>query len=158
MLTRWTDPFKDIKAIQNQMNRVLGDFPMGILRSDETSTATWAPPADVVETEDRLTFAFEVPGFKQEELTLNVENGVLSLQGDRKFEEETKDKNYHRIERAYGHFLRSFALPMNVDTSKVSASLVDGVLKVDIPKREEAKPKAIPIVAGSPKSLGAAKK
>jgi HSP20 family protein len=156
MLTRWTDPFKDIKTLQNQMSRILGDFPPA-LRMDET-TANWAPPADVIETEDRLTFAFEVPGFKQEELTLNVENGVLSLEGDRKFEEEKKDKNYHRIERAYGHFLRSFALPMNVDVGKVSASLADGVLKVDIPKREEAKPKAIPIAAGTPKPLAAGKK
>ncbi len=157
MLTRWNDPFKDIKALQNQVTRMLGDVPLG-MRPDDTPTAMWAPPADVVETDDRLSFSFEVPGFRQDELTLHVENGVLSLEGDRKFEEETKGKSYHRIERAYGHFLRSFALPMNVDVGKVSASLVDGVLKVDIPKREEAKPKAIPIAAGAPKSLGTGKK
>jgi HSP20 family protein len=157
MLTRWNDPLKNIKALQNQVTRMLGEVPMG-LRTDETATAMWAPPADVIETDDRLTFSFEVPGFRQDELTLHVENGVLSLEGDRKFEEETKDKNYHRIERAYGHFMRSFALPMNVDAGKVSASLADGVLKVDIPKREEAKPKAIPIAAGTPKPLAAGKK
>ncbi len=156
MLTRWTDPFKDIKAIQNQMNRMFGDLPAWV-RAEDAPTA-WMPAADVVESNDKLTFSFEVPGFKQEELTLNVETGVLSLEGDRKFEEETTDKSYHRIERAYGHFLRSFALPMNVDPGKVSATLADGVLKVDIPKREEAKPKAIPIAAGAPKSLGAGKK
>jgi len=157
MLTRWNDPLKDIKTLQNQVTRMLGDFPAG-LRPDDMPTANWAPPADVVETDDRLSFSFEVPGFRQDELTLHVENGILSLEGDRKFEEETKDKNYHRIERAYGHFLRSFALPMNVDVGKVSASLADGVLKVDIPKREEAKPKAIPIGTGSPKPLAAGKK
>jgi HSP20 family protein len=91
-------------------------------------------------------------------LPLNVENGSLTLEGERKFEEGQKDKNYHRVERAYGRFYRSFALPANIDVSKVVATLADGVLHVELPKREEAKPKAIPIGTGSPKSLGSGRK
>jgi HSP20 family protein len=160
MLMRWNDPFKEMKTLQNQIGRLLGDIsPLGVRpHGEETPTAMWAPPVDVTETKDTLAFKFEVPGFKQEELTLNLENGVLTLEGERRFEEEQKEKNYHRVERAYGRFYRSFALPANIDVSKVAATLVDGVLNVDLPKREEAKPKAIPIGTGSPKSLGPGRK
>ncbi len=160
MLMRWNDPFKETKTLQNQINKLFGEIsPFGGRGlGEEMPAATWVPPVDVTETKDVLGFKFEVPGFKQEELTLNVENGALTLQGERKFEEEQKDKNYHRVERAYGRFYRSFALPANVDVSKVSATLADGVLNVDLPKREEAKPKSIPIGTGSPKALGPSRK
>ena len=160
MLMRWNDPFKETKTLQSQINKLFGDIsPLGVrVHGEEMSAAMWAPPVDVTETKDVLAFKFEVPGFKQEELTLNVENGALTLEGERKFEEEQKDKNYHRVERAYGRFYRSFALPANIDVSKVAATLVDGVLNVELPKREEAKPKAIPIGTGSPKSLGPGRK
>lgn len=160
MLTRWNDPFKETKTLQSQINKLFGDInPLGgRIFGEEMPAATWVPPVDVTETKDVLAFKFEVPGFKQEELTLSVENGALTLEGERKFEEEKKDKNYHRVERAYGRFYRSFALPANLDVSKVSATLADGVLDVELPKREEAKPKSIPIGTGSPKSLGPSRK
>jgi HSP20 family protein len=160
MLMRWNDPFKETKTLQSQINKLFGDVsPLGArLQGEEMPAAMWAPPVDVTETKDVLGFKFEVPGFKQEELTLNVENGFLTLEGERKFEEEQKDKNYHRVERAYGRFYRSFALPANLDVSKVSAALADGLLSVEIPKREEAKPKSIPIGTGSPKPLGPSRK
>lgn len=160
MLMRWNDPFKETKTLQSQINKLFGDIsPLGVrLQGEEMPASMWAPPVDVTETKDVLGFKFEVPGFKQEELTLNVENGFLTLEGERKFEEEQKDKNYHRVERSYGRFYRSFALPANLDVSKVSATLADGVLNVELPKREEAKPKSIPIGTGSPKPLGPSRK
>ncbi len=102
MLMRWNDPFKETKTLQSQINKLFGDIsPLGVrLQGEEMPAAMWAPPVDVTETKDVLAFKFEVPGFKQEELTLNVENGALTLEGERKFEEEQKDKNYHRVERS----------------------------------------------------------
>jgi HSP20 family protein len=150
MLTRWNDPFRD-------MNRLMSDafagYGRGYGRSEESPTTLWAPPVDVSETKEALTFHVELPGFRQEDLKLNVENGVLTLEGERKFEEETKDKSYHRVERSYGKFFRSFALPGNVDASKIQAHLSDGVLMIEMPKREEAKPKSIPIAGGGPRQI-----
>ncbi len=102
MLMRWNDPFKETKTLQNQINKLFGEInPLGVrMQGEEMPAAMWAPPVDVTETKDVLAFKFEVPGFKQEELTLNVENGALTLEGERKFEEEQKDKNYHRVERS----------------------------------------------------------
>lgn len=149
MLVRWNDPFRELHTFQNQVNRLF-DEALGGQR--EGATSTWAPPVDVKETRDALIFTAELPGFKVEELNLRVENGVLSLEGERKFEQESSDKNWHRVERAYGRFFRSFALPGNIDAEKVSANLTDGVLTVQLAKREEAKPKAVQI-ASTPKSL-----
>jgi len=149
MLTKY-DPFPDYQSLQNQMNRLFGES-FGVRgRADEASTtALWAPAVDIAETPERLTFNFELPGFKQEDLTLRVENGVLTLEGERKFEEESKEKSYHRVERAYGKFVRSFTLPSNADPEKIVANLTDGMLHVELPKREEAKPKSIPIGGGA---------
>ncbi len=150
MLTRWSDP-RDLQSFQSQMNRLLnetfGAFGRG--SGEEGMVAAWAPPVDVSETPDRLTFSVEVPGFKQEDLNIRLENNVLTIEGERKFEEQKKDKEYHRVERSYGRFFRSFSLPANVDTEKVNANLEDGVLQIELPKKEEAKPKSIPIGGGS---------
>ena len=145
MLTRWTDPFRDFDRFRTQMNRLFDDsFGRA---TEENAAASWAPPVDIAETPESLVFHVELPGFQSEELTLRAENGVLTLEGERKFERESKTRSYHRVERAYGKFLRSFSLPPNVDTDKIKAQLTDGVLTVELPKREEAKPKAIPIGA-----------
>ncbi len=159
MLVRFNDPFRELRLFQNQMNRLFHEAFEPTGRTEEEGlSSSWLPAADVAETKDHLTFSFEVPGFKQEDLKLNVESGVLSLEGERKFEGETAEKNYHRVERAYGRFSRSFSLPVNLDASNVSANLTDGVLTVSFPKKEEAKPKSIPIGSGGPKSLGSGKK
>lgn len=161
MLARWTDPLRDMQTFQKMMGRLFNEPFMTRnlpLLQEEGFAATWTPPVDVEETKDHLTFLFEVPGFKSEELKLNVENGVLVLEGERKFEKETNEKSYHRVERSYGHFYRSFALPANVDVSHVNANLVDGVLRIELPKKEEAKPKSISIGTTGPKSLGSGKK
>jgi HSP20 family protein len=154
MLTRFSDPFRELERFQNQMNRVFNENFGGFGREREGVAAAWAPPVDIHETPDHLVFAIEVPGFKENELTLRAENGVLSVEGERKFEDEKKDKNFHRVERAYGRFMRSFTLPANVSTENVKASLNDGILSIEMPKREEAKPKTIPIGASS-KQIGA---
>jgi HSP20 family protein len=159
MITNWNDPFRDLPTFQKQMNRLLGE-KFGFrnqMPEEEGVSATWIPPVDVEETKDHLIFSFELPGFKNDEIKLNVENGVLTLEGERKFEKELNEKNYHRVERSYGRFYRSFALPANVDVSHVNANLVDGILKIELPKKEEAKPKSILIGTASPKFLGAKK-
>lgn len=148
MLTRWTDPFRDLQTFQKEMNRVFADVFTNPQRGDEALSGSWAPPVDIAETPERLVFTVEVPGFKQEDLSLNVEAGVLTLRGERKFEKKTENKNFHRIERSYGQFVRSFSLPVNVDASKIEANLEGGVLTVELAKREESKPKAIPISIG----------
>jgi HSP20 family protein len=147
MMTRWTDTFRELQKFQNHINRLYNEnlSAYGRTAEQEGIAVAWAPPVDVAETPDHLTFQIEVPGFKENELTLRAENGVLTVEGERKFEEEKKDRSYHRVERAYGRFSRSFSLPVNVSTDNVKASLTDGVLSIEMPKREEAKPKSIPI-------------
>ena len=143
MLTRWSDPFRELEQFRSQMNRL---FNESVGRSVEEGTAAaWAPPVDISETPEQLVFHVELPGFQSQDVSLRAENGVLTLEGERRFEKETKSRAYHRVERAYGKFLRSFSLPTNIDTEKVRASLTDGVLTIELPKREEAKPKSIPI-------------
>ncbi|MCG3193661.1 MAG: Hsp20/alpha crystallin family protein [Thermoanaerobaculia bacterium] len=148
MLVRWNDPFRELQGFQKEMNRLFSDALGGASRGDELQPGAWAPPVDIAETEDRLLFTVEVPGFKQEELSLNVEAGILTLRGERKFEKKTEGKNFHRIERSYGQFVRSFSLPSNVDPLRISADLESGVLTIELPKREETKPKSIPISIG----------
>jgi HSP20 family protein len=162
MITRFTDPFRDLPTFQKTMTRLFNE-PFGsrnlLLPEEEGVSAAWTPVVDVEETKDHLIFNFEVPGFKNDEIKLNVENGVLTLEGERKFEKEMNEKNYHRVERSYGRFYRSFALPANVDVSHVNANLAEGVLRIELPKKEEAKPKSILIgTSGGPKSLGASRK
>jgi HSP20 family protein len=148
MLSRWSDPFRDLERFQNQVNRLLNEG-YGYGREREGISAAWAPPVDIHETPDKLVFNVEVPGFKENELTLRAENGVFTVEGERKFEDEKKDKNYHRVERSYGRFTRSFTLPSNVSTENIKASLSDGILMIEMPKREETKPKTIPIGTGA---------
>ena len=156
MITRWNDPFRELESFRNQMSRLFGETFPGSARADEApSLAAWAPPVDITETPDQLVFQVELPGFSQDDLKLRAENGVLTLEGERKFETETEKKAYHRVERAYGRFVRAFSLPANVDADRINATLVDGVLTVELPKREEAKPKSIPIGIGTAKQIPA---
>ncbi len=161
MLTRLGDPFRELHRFQDRMNRLFNEAFAPASQpntGEENVSIVWAPPVDIAQTTDKLVFQVEVPGFKRDELHLSVENGSLTLEGERKFEKETKEKSYHRVERSYGRFYRSFALPADVDASNVSANLSDGVLTVELPKREESRPKEIPISSGGPKQLAAEKK
>lgn len=111
---------------------------------DAMKSGTWAPPVDVAEEGDKILVKVEVPGVNEKDLKVNFEDGLLTVSGERQFERKD-ERNYHRIERTYGTFVRSFNLPRSVDASAIKASYLDGVLEIEIPKREEAKPRQIQI-------------
>jgi len=115
-------------------------------RGDEpSSTTTWSPAVDIYETESEITVHAELPGVDRKDIGLNLEKNVLTLKGERRFEKETKQENYHRIERRYGQFVRSFTLPSFVDPDRIDAEFKEGMLRLIIPKREEAKPKQVEV-------------
>jgi HSP20 family protein len=137
------DPFREF---ERRMNRFFGEnvgfFPAG---EESFSLATWAPACDIYENDSELVIRAELPEVKKDEVKVSLDNNVLTLRGERKFEAETKRENYHRLERSYGEFLRSFTLPDYVDTAKISAEFKDGMLNVTLPKRAETKPKQVEI-------------
>jgi HSP20 family protein len=145
MLTRW-DPFRELSTLQREMNRLFQDFTTG--REEELGSGTFAPPVDIYEDEHSITLKMEVPGIDPKDVDVRVEDNTLTIRGERKFEKEEKEENFHRIERRYGSFLRSFTLPNTVDTDNVSADYENGLLKIRLTKREEAKPKQIKVNVG----------
>ena len=128
------------------MNQLFGNFlERGQGREEGLGTGVWMPAVDIYETKDAICVRAELPGVDKDAVGVEVKDGVLTLRGERKFEKEVKEENYHRIERAYGNFHRSFTLPSSVDGEKVTARMHEGVLQVDLPKKEQAKPKQIKI-------------
>ncbi len=146
-ITRW-DPFRDVLALQNRMNSLFQDYTRGGGEGDVVTAASFVPPVDIYEDDQKIVLKLEVPGMKLEDFDVQIENDTLSVRGERKFEKEEKEENFHRIERRYGSFFRSFALPNTVDAGKVSASYDAGVLKIALVKREESKPKQIKVQVG----------
>jgi HSP20 family protein len=140
-ITRW-EPFRDLTRLQNDLYRILEDRN---LPGRGTESFGWAPAVDVFEDTEGLLFKFELPEIDPKDVAVNLEDGVLTVRGERKLEKEDKRENYHRIERAYGTFMRSFTLPATFDPNKVTAETKHGVLRVFVPKRAEAKPKAVQI-------------
>jgi HSP20 family protein len=148
-LTRW-DPFRELRVWNDRMNRIFSNELPARREEDETLlSGAWMPPVDIVETKDKINLNIELPGFRENQVDLTIEDGVLTVKGERKFEKKDNEENYHRIERAYGSFVRSFTLPTSVEQSRINANFADGVLHIDMPKREETKPKQIRISAGS---------
>ena len=145
-LTRW-DPFKDMKELQDRIGSLfsLTPFPRGNGKEETMTVAEWSPLVDIVEDDKEYLIKAELPEVKRENVKVTVENGVLTITGERNYEKEEKDKKYHRIERAYGSFVRSFTVPDDADASKVTADFKDGVLKVHLAKDEKAKPRAIEV-------------
>jgi HSP20 family protein len=143
-IVRW-EPFRDLVTTQREFNRLFGETFKGLFGDEELSTRTWAPPVDIFENENSLVLKADVPGVDPRDVEIKVENGMLYLHGERKFEKEVKEENYHRVERSYGSFARSFSLPSSIDAEKVTAEYKDGQLVLTMPKREEAKPKTIKI-------------
>jgi HSP20 family protein len=145
-IIRW-DPFRELVAVQDRMNRLIEDAWGGRSRrpDEDFVTGSWMPAVDVRETKEALELHLEVPGIEPKDVAISVENGVLTIKGSRNFEKATEGETYHRIERAYGSFERSFTLPTNVAADAIQARYRQGVLQLTIPKREEAKPKAISI-------------
>jgi HSP20 family protein len=139
------EPFRDLQGLQERMNRMFDESYRRGGEEDYALGGTWAPAVDIYEQDGTLVLKAELPGVDPKEVQLNVENNVLTIRGERKLENEVKKENYHRVERAYGSFTRSFHLPNTVDTNNIKAEFKDGVLKVSLPKREEAKQKQISI-------------
>jgi len=143
-VVRW-DPFRDLNLIQDRMNRLFDDAGRTWRNDEPAATTSWSPSVDIFETEGEIVVKAELPGMERKDIALHLENNVLTLRGERKFEKETKNENYHRIERSYGNFSRSFSIPATVDEEKIRADYKDGVLKIVLPKKEQAKPKQIKI-------------
>jgi len=140
-LVKW-DPFREFNAWNDRLGSFLGRNWDGPL-----STTAWNPSVDIFENDNEVVFKAELPGLNAKDIDVKLENNILTLKGERRFEKETKEENYHRIEREYGTFSRSFALPTAVNGEKVTAEYKDGVLKVTLPKKEEIKSKPIKIEA-----------
>lgn len=142
-ITRW-QPFRELSFLQERMNRLFDDF-LGDRGELQGPTAGWAPSVDIYEDKDRLVLKADLPGINEKDISLDVDGNRLTLKGERRMEKETKEENYHRVERAYGNFVRSFSLPNTVDVENIKATFKNGVLEVSLPKKEEVKPKHINI-------------
>jgi HSP20 family protein len=155
MITRW-DPFRELGTLQDRMNRLFND-QFGAITHDESLTGAFVPPVDVYEDENSIQVRMEVPGIEEKDIDILLENNVLTVRGERNFEKEEKEENFHRIERRYGSFTRSFTLPATVNSEDVSADYDKGVLKIRLAKRAEAKPKQIKVNIGGQKPVAKAK-
>jgi len=148
-LTKWDrwDPFKELEEFENRLMRLFSRLPAPRLTSEEESVtvASWVPLVDVIEDEKEYLLKVELPEIKKDDVKVTVENGVLTISGERKVEKEEKGRTFHRIERAYGRFERSFTLPDDIDGDKVNAEFKEGVLYIHLPKSEKAKPRAIEV-------------
>ena len=142
-LVRW-DPLQELVTMSNRFNRSLND---PYTPRTEDAFGAWAPPVDIFEKQDHLVIRAEIPGVQKDDMDVRIENGVLTLHGERKQDTEIREEDAHRIERVYGTFTRSFILPTTVDAAKVTATYKDGVLEVSVPKAEAAKPKQVEIKA-----------
>jgi HSP20 family protein len=151
-LARWT-PFRDVNLLQNQMNRLFDEALQGW---PETKSATaWSPVADIYETDNDLVVTMDLPGIDPKQVDLRVENNVLTIRGDREFAKNVETENFHRVERNYGTFFRSFTLASTVNAEKINAVYKDGVLSITLPKAEQAKPRKIQIASSSAASVAA---
>jgi HSP20 family protein len=151
VLTRW-DPFREFTTLQDRMNRLFRDS-YSEAGNEALATTTFAPAVDVYEDEHNVTLKIEVPGIEERDIDVRVENNVLTVSGERKFEKEEKEENYRRVERQYGSFTRSFTLPNTVDAESISANYEKGILKIKLAKKAEAKPKQIKVNVGGERTL-----
>jgi len=152
VLTRWY-PYRELNSLQERVNRLFHESFSNEGRDESLATSSFAPAVDVYEDEHSITLKIEVPGIDEKDIDVRVENNTLTVQGERKLEKEEKEENYRRIERQYGSFTRTFTLPNTVDTESVAANYEKGVLKVQLAKKAEAKPKQIKVNVGSEKTL-----
>ena len=144
-LTSW-NPLRELGSLENRLDRLFGlTSPSRNGEKEAMTVSQWTPLVDIIEDNNEYLVKAELPELKKEEVKVNVENGELTISGERKSEKEEKGKKFHRNERSYGSFLRSFTLPESVNADKVSAEFKDGVLSVHLPKDEKAKPKSIEV-------------
>ncbi len=144
-LVKW-DPFRELEDVSNRLNRLFWRSPIRSRSDRELFAATdWTPSVDISETETAYLIKAEIPGVNKEDVKVTIQDGMLTIQGERKMEKEEKDKKFHRIERSYGSFVRSFTLPDNVDESAVQAEFKNGMLNVTLTKSAKAKSKSVNI-------------
>jgi HSP20 family protein len=150
-IIRW-DPFRDMVTLREKMNRLFEDSLAQKGEDKDMIASNWAPAVDIYETANELVLTAEVPGIEEKDIEIKVEDNTLTLKGERKFEKETKEENFHRIERSYGSFFRAFSLPNSIDPERIQAEHENGVLKVVMPKRQELKPKTVKILKATEKA------
>ncbi len=156
-IIRW-DPFRDLITLREKMNRLFEEAFTSRGEEKDLVSSTWTPSVDIYETEQSLVLSAEVPGLKEDDIEIKIEDNTLTIKGERKFEKETKEENYHRIERAYGSFYRSFTLPNYINQDKIEAEHENGVLKITMPKKAEMKPRQVKILKTSKKEPKKSKK
>ena len=140
------DPFRELRGLQNEMNRVfMTNFPRG--DESDLMRGAWSPQVDIFENQNQIVLEAELPGMKPEDVEISIENNILTLRGERKFEKKAEGDNFHRVERSYGSFTRSFTLPSTVSSENANAVFENGVLHLTLAKREETKPRRIEIKA-----------
>jgi HSP20 family protein len=143
-LVRWR-PRGDFVDVRDEIDRLFDTFLPAEFKAEHSVTAAWVPRVDIAETDNEVVVTTELPGVERKDAKLSVEDNVLTIGGEKKQEKEIKEKNYHCVERRYGTFSRSFALPTRIQADKVKATFKDGILTIKLPKIEEAKTKEIPI-------------
>ena len=143
-LIRW-DPFRELEGIQSRLNRLFHEAPARRSEDEALFFSDWAPAVDIQETEKEYVVNADLPDVKKEDVKVEVDDGILIVEGERKQEKEETGKKFHRVERAYGKFVRRFALPTEIDAAKVQAEFKDGVLNVHLPKSAAAKPKTVEV-------------
>lgn len=144
-------PLEGVAVLQNRLNSIFNDFasPNGETQNESLSAGSFIPPVDIYEDANRLVLKLEVPGIPQDDLQINLENQTLTVKGERKLVKDEKEENFHRIERRYGSFIRSFTLPATIETDSAQANHDNGVLSITLHKKEAAKPKQLKIEIGS---------
>ncbi len=150
------DPFRELRNLQDEMTRLFaGTVPRALDREDFTG-GSWIPSVDIYEDKDNLVLEADLPGLNREDFDISVENNVITLRGERKFEKKVEGDNYHRVERTYGSFARSFTLPQSVTADGATANFENGILRVNLPKREETKARKIEVsgTGSNAKELG----
>ena len=152
-LTRW-ETYRDVLALQNRMNSIFQDFSRGNSGENEFVTAAgFVPPVDIYEDEHKLVLKLEIPGMRQEDLDVRMENNTLSVKGERSFQSEGREENFHRVERRYGTVYRAFTVPNTINPDSIKAEYDAGVLRLELQKRPESKPKQIKVNVGSAREL-----
>jgi HSP20 family protein len=146
----WLDPFKDVREMQSRFANLFNRMPVKreIGKEEALGMAEWMPAVDIVEDEKEYLIKAELPEVRRDDVKVTVQDGVLALAGERKFEKEEKGRKFHRVERAFGSFNRTFELPTDANAGKITAEFKDGLLKVHLPKSEEAKPRSVEVKIG----------
>lgn len=153
------DPFRDLRTLQEEVNRLFSTDLNRTFGEEGIGRGAWSPSVDIYENKEQIVLEAELPGMNRDDFELSVENNVITLRGDRHFEKKEETESYHRVERSYGSFTRSFTLPQTVSAEEATAEYRNGVLRVTLPKREDTKARRIEITgeAGGPRTIEAEK-